>query len=157
MTDSDTVKRRVLEVPEQLMKLFEDAFPFHPADVLRGRNFAFLPQLNKMPLGVSVTEDDENLIVKVDVPGIPPSGITIECDDDGMTVSGSFDSETPEKEGEKLHFYGRMRGSFRQTFPMPVQFFDTAKTEASVKDGVLTLTVPKVKPKEKVKVEIKSD
>ena len=142
-------------VPNTVRHLF-DTFPIRNVQDLFSSGNLGLLQSTKMPLGFSISEADDAITIKVDVPGIPGSNLDVECDDDGVTVSGSFDSENSDKEGQQ-QFFGRMRGSFRQVFPLPVQFFETAATRAVVKDGVLTLVIPKVRPKEKVKVEIKSD
>ena len=101
-----------------------------------------------------VSENDSNFVVKAEVPGIDQKNIDISLSNGLLTISGEKKHEKKE-ESEHYHTVERSYGSFRRTFRLPTEV-DTDNVDATYKDGVLTVTLPKseaVKPK---KIEEKS-
>lgn len=101
-----------------------------------------------------VSETESDFVVKAEVPGIDQKNIDISFSNGLLTVSGEKTHETKD-ENEHYHTVERSYGSFRRTFRLPAEV-DTEKVDATYKDGVLTVTLPKsetVKPK---KIEVKS-
>lgn len=95
-----------------------------------------------------VTEDENEYMIRMDIPGMEKKDIKVNYQDGRLTVTGERKSE--EKE-EKKDFIRRERyyGSFYRAFTLPEKVKDD-KINASFKDGVLMLKVPKaeiVKPK----------
>lgn len=83
---------------------------------------------------------DNNLYVRIDVPGLKKENINIEVTDEHLVIRGE---RTQEKEEKKEGFYKTERtyGSFYRMVPLPEGVkADVAK--ATMKDGVLEITMP---------------
>ena len=95
-----------------------------------------------------VSETDENIIVKAEVPGIEPKDIDISISGDNLTIKGEKNAEKEEK-GKNYHFVERSYGSFSRTIVLPASVkFEQVKAE--YKKGILEITLPKSE-KSKVK------
>lgn len=88
-----------------------------------------------------VKETNDAFIVKADVPGVAESDIDIAVHNNVLTVSGSRQAEE-RKEGDSYALYERQYGSFSRSFSLP-DMADGERIDASLKDGVLTLTIAK--------------
>jgi len=105
---------------------------------------------------VDVYEDTQQLILKLEVPGIKQEDLDVRVENQTLTVKGERRFESNEKE-ENFHRIERRYGSFARSFTLP-QTVDTAAVKASYEHGVLTISLAKkeaAKPKQ-VKVEIGS-
>ncbi len=101
----------------------------------------------------SATEDA--YVVEVELPGVKEEDIDVEHHGNVLTVKGHKHSTKEEK--DKTYYYSeRTYGAFQRTFRLPADV-DEGGIEASAKDGVLTLRLPKKKEAEdaKRKIEIK--
>lgn len=94
-----------------------------------------------------VYEDDSQIVVMMELPGIKMEDINLEVTADALTVHGERPWEASENR-EWLRVerpYGKFSRSFSISVPVQVQ-----DVKATYKDGVLTVTLPKsetVKPK----------
>jgi len=105
---------------------------------------------------VDVYEDAQQLVLKLEVPGIKQEDLDVRVENQTLTVKGERKFETNEKE-ENFHRIERRYGSFTRSFTLP-QAVDTGAVKASYEHGVLTVSLAKkeaAKPKQ-VKVEIGS-
>jgi HSP20 family protein len=105
---------------------------------------------------VDVYEDEHQLVLKLEVPGIKQEDLDVRMENQMLTVKGERKFESDQKE-ENFHRIERRYGSFTRSFTLP-QTVDTATPKASYEHGVLTISLPKkeaAKPKQ-VKVEIGS-
>ena len=101
-----------------------------------------------------VSETENELIVKAEVPGMDKKDINVNLSDGLLTITGEKHHEKKE-ETEKYHCFERRYGKFSRTMRLPSEV-ETEKVDAVYKDGVLTITLPKseaVKPKQ---IEVKS-
>lgn len=91
---------------------------------------------------VDVREEDGNLIVKADLPGVKKDDVEITATDEAVTIEGHTQEE---KEEQKAGYYHRERcsGHFLRTVPLPVPV-DAEKAQATFSDGTVTITLPKV-------------
>lgn len=108
-------------------------------------------------LRVDVTDNEDELKVAAEVPGMEERDIDVTLTNDTVTIKGEKKSE----EEEKTKDYYRMErsyGSFVRTIPLPAEI-DTAKVQASLKKGVLTITLPKTAKaiKETKKISVKAE
>jgi HSP20 family protein len=97
---------------------------------------------------VDVYEDEHNLTLKLEVPGLNEEDIKITLENNTLTVSGERKFEKEEKE-ENFHRIERRYGSFTRTFRLPATV-DSEKVEAVYDKGVLKVTLAKraeAKPK----------
>jgi HSP20 family protein len=103
---------------------------------------------------VDISEDDANFIVTAELPGAKREDVTIELEDDVLTIRGEKRSEREEKK-EKRRFVERSYGTFSRSFTLPANA-DPERISAAFKDGVLTVNIgkrPEAKPRV---VDIKS-
>ena len=91
---------------------------------------------------VEVEENENDVVVSAELPGIPENNIDLEVSSDGyLTISGEKKQE--KKENHKGSYFSEFSyGSFKRTIPLPWDLkFDDAK--ADYKDGVLKVLFPK--------------
>ena len=102
---------------------------------------AFAPRVN-------VAETDEHYEVTVDLPGLKPEDVNIELREGHLWISGEKREEKEEKD-KTFHRVERRYGEFRRLIPLAGGIKES-DVQATYKDGVLTITLPKaeeVKPK----------
>ncbi len=88
------------------------------------------------------SSDDTVYRIALELPGVAEKDIEITVNEGLVTVTGEKKSAREEK-GDTWYFSERQYGSFSRSFRLPADA-DGAKVEAALKDGVLTLTVPKI-------------
>lgn len=101
-----------------------------------------------------VSETDEHIIVKADLPGVDVKDIDISIVGNVLTVKGEKKQEKEEK-NESYHRIERSYGSFSRSISLPAEVNPDA-VEAVYKDGVLKLTIPKAEKSKPKKIEIKT-
>jgi HSP20 family protein len=108
---------------------------------------AFAPALD-------VVEEKDNFLVKIDLPGLTKGDVSVTIQDNFLTVKGERKHGVEKKEAN-FHHRERVYGSFARTIELPTRV-DAGKVEATFRDGVLHVTLPKseeAKPKE-IKVSV---
>lgn len=138
--------REVSRLRSEMDRLWDDYFgPGRRA--LKPMEEAWLP-------AVDVSETGDKITVKAEIPGMEAKDIDISMVGDTLTIKGEKKAEHEEKE-ENYHLVERSYGSFSRAMKLPVAV-DPEKVEATYKNGVLTVVLPKkeeVKPKA---IEIKA-
>ena len=105
---------------------------------------------------VDVYEDEHNVTLKIEVPGIDEKDIDVRIENNTLTVHGERKIEKEEKE-ENYRRVERQYGSFTRTFTLPTTV-DAEKVSANYDKGVLKIALPKkaeAKPKQ-IKVNVGS-
>ena len=103
---------------------------------------------------VDVYEDEHNVTLKIEVPGIEEKDIDVRLENNTLTVHGERKIEKEEKE-ENYRRVERQYGSFTRTFNLPPTV-EAEKVQADYDKGVLKITLPKkaeAKPKQ-IKVNV---
>jgi len=104
---------------------------------------------------VDIFEMDNEIVLKADLPGVDQKDLEIKVEDDTLILQGEKKIEQKE-EKENFLRAERIYGAFKRSFSLP-QTVDKEKIKASLKNGVLTVLLPKkaeVKAKEiSIKVE----
>ncbi|MEO8132190.1 MAG: Hsp20/alpha crystallin family protein [Bryobacteraceae bacterium] len=103
---------------------------------------------------VDIIENENDLVLKADVPGIDAANIHISMENGTLTLKGERKFENSENR-QGYHRIERSYGTFARSFALP-NTVDVEKVKADFKNGVLTVTLPKMeiaKPRS-VKVEI---
>ena len=91
---------------------------------------------------VNIREDDKRFILDLAVPGIDKKDLKIDINEDILTVSSESKHESEEnREGYKRKEFSY--SSFCRSFQIPDNV-NSDKIEANYKDGILTVTLPKV-------------
>ena len=100
-----------------------------------------LQQQRVVPPGVDLFEDESGITLLADMPGVARDKLELNVDGDTLVVEGSMQLPTPE--GLETIYaevrVPRYRRSFRLTREL-----DTENIDAKLKDGVLTLRIPKL-------------
>ena len=93
-------------------------------------------------LAGEVEETGKEIVVRIEVPGMDKKDCRITIEGNVLYVSGEkhFEHETGDS---TYHVMERAYGSFQRTIPLP-RNVDTEKAEASYKNGVLSIRLPKV-------------
>jgi HSP20 family protein len=103
---------------------------------------------------VDVYEDEHNVSLKIEVPGIDEKDIDVRIENNVLTVHGERKFEKEEKE-ENFRRVERQYGSFTRTFTLPTTV-DAEKVSANYDKGILKIALPKkaeAKPKQ-IKVNV---
>ncbi|HUT29297.1 MAG TPA: Hsp20/alpha crystallin family protein [Sedimentisphaerales bacterium] len=108
---------------------------------------------HKLWPAIDVAEDDNAIVVKAEVPGCKPDDIDVSVHGNTLTISGEKKHEQEKKEKGYYHVE-RSYGSFRRDLNLPNDV-DPAKIEATCKDGVLSVTLPKAERAKPTKIKIK--
>ena len=98
---------------------------------------------------VDVYEDEQNLILKLEVPGVNEEDLNLSVENNTLTIQGERKFEKEEKE-ENFHRIERRYGSFTRTFKLP-NTVDADKVDANYAKGILKITLAKraeAKPKQ---------
>ncbi|MFO0759730.1 MAG: Hsp20/alpha crystallin family protein [Byssovorax sp.] len=122
--------------PFQMMREMMRFDPFRELSLF-GRNY---PEMSFNP-DVDVKETPEAYMFTADVPGMKEKDLEVSISGNRLTVSGKREEE---KKEETATYYATERswGSFTRSFTMPAGV-DTDKVKADLKEGVLTIAVPK--------------
>lgn len=102
---------------------------------------------------VDIRETGDALSLFVELPGLAREDVHITLENNVLTISGERKFEKDTK-GDDYHRIERAYGAFARAFTLP-QNVKADKVEASFKDGVLTVTLPKAEEAKPRQVEIK--
>jgi len=101
---------------------------------------------------IDVAEKDDAILVRAEVPGCKPEDIDVSVCGNTLTLSGEK-KESHEANGEGYYHMESTWGSFRREVSLPAEV-DSNKIQAVVKDGVLSVTLPKAEKSKAVKVKV---
>jgi len=93
---------------------------------------------------VDVYETDDKIVVKAEIPGVSKEDLNIYVNENSIRLSGQTKRESDFKD-ENAYHSERYYGSFSRTIPLPVEVKSEA-ANASYKDGILSITLPKAEP-----------
>ncbi len=138
--------RDLVSIQDELNRLF-------------GRTFAGVETTRPAATGswmpsMDVYETEDEIVAKLELPGIEPDDVEVAVEDSTLTVSGSraFANEVREESYRRVE---RRYGSFTRSITLP-QTVDAEKVRAAFDKGVLTIEVPKVERAKPRKIEIKA-
>lgn len=106
-------------------------------------------------LAVDVYQTKDNVVIKAPIAGVKAEDIDISLSEDVVTLRGE---RREEKEVDREHYYVQecYWGSFSRSVILPTSTV-AEKAQASLKDGVLTITIPKVAQDKVKKIKVKAD
>jgi len=110
-----------------------------------------LPMWNWNPV-VDVYDNDDNIVLKAEIPGIDKKDIEIDVKGRVLTLKGERSSDNEVKED---NYYRRERcfGKFERAFNLPVDV-ELDKIRANYKDGVLEIEIPKPEEKKPKQISV---
>lgn len=104
-------------------------------------------------LNIDMYQTKDNVIIKSTIAGVRPDDIDITVANDMVTIKGSRQRE--EKISDDDYFYQECYwGGFSRSVIIPVDI-DSEKIEADLKDGILTVIIPKAAKAKTKKVRVK--
>lgn len=90
---------------------------------------------------VDIREEESRYLLSADIPGVERENIEITLEDGVLILKGERRGETPTN-GQDYRRKERMHGTFMRRFSLP-ETVDTQNISATVKDGVLSVVIPK--------------
>ena len=124
-----------LRFSDILDEMMDDAFSWSKG--------TFIPELN-------VFETDKEFEITLALPGMSKDDINIGFENNTITISGECELT---EEGTKYHRIESKFGKFERSLPLP-NVIDEENISATYDNGVLTITVPKLKEKAGKKIEV---
>ena len=97
--------------------------------------------------------NDNSYHISIELPGVEEKDITLSAENGVVSLKGEKKTEREEK-GETWFFSERQYGSFSRSFRLPPDA-DEDKVKADLKNGVLTITVPKMREEPKSNRQVK--
>ncbi len=101
-----------------------------------------------------VRETPEQYLFQADVPGMKQDDVQVSLTGNRLQIAGKREAEKETKD-ETVYLYERSYGSFSRSFTLP-DGIDAAHTKSELKDGVLTIAVPKLPAAKPQKIEVKT-
>jgi len=133
--------RELDEVSNRLARLFDDS------SLRRGEGTLWSPP-------VSVSETADELVFTAELPGLNEDQVSIDLENDVLTISGEKIEERTEGEEERsYHLWERSYGSFRRSFSLP-RAVNADEARAHFKNGVLEIRLPKAAEAKGRKIQI---
>lgn len=107
----------------------------------------FVPQFE-------IRETNDGYVFKADLPGVHEEDLDISIAKNRLSVSGKREIEKRD-ENDRYYAVERSYGSFTRSFTLPTDV-DEAHVDAELRDGVLTLQIPKSREQQAKKVQVKT-
>jgi len=102
---------------------------------------------------VDVYEDENEFLIKVELPGINRDDVKVSVNENTLSVSGERRVENEDKR-DNYHRIERSYGQFFRSFTLPLNI-NTDVIEAQFKDGVLRLALPKKEEAKPKQIDVK--
>lgn len=127
---------------DEMNRLFDDFFAGN--DLMRWPWVGEDHALSAFTPKVNVSENDREVSVSAELPGMDEKDVAVELDDNAITIRGEKQAENEEKKGGWTR-REQVYGSFHRVIPLPAAV-DGQNAKAKFRKGVLTVTAPKREP-----------
>ena len=134
--------REVDSLQSEVNRLFDTFFGGRPGN---GGARRWVPAMD-------LTETDDHLVLRADLPGLETGDVNIEVKDGVLTVSGARKAEHEEK-ADGYYRVERAFGGFSRSLSLP-EHVDAERIDASFDKGVLEIRIPKPEERKPQRVEI---
>jgi HSP20 family protein len=126
--------REMLSMREQLNRLVNEAFGRGSGEEGAWATGAWAPP-------VEIYDAGDALMVRVELPGVAKEDVHVEVHENTLSLRGERKPDPQIKEGQ-YYRQERLYGPFQRTFTLPT-LVETAKVQATYRDGLLELKLPK--------------
>lgn len=130
----------VFGLRREIDRLFDDTF---------GRNAG-----SDWTPAVDIRENQNELRLDVELPGINPNDVEITTDNGVLTITGEKHTERKEEDDSRFHVVERSFGAFTRSFQLPPGL-DDSRIEATFENGMLSVHIPKSALPQPKKIQIK--
>jgi HSP20 family protein len=157
---STIVRRPTSENNPSLPSVFSEWDPFRLMDsLLRWEPYQEVAAARRWEQGTfvprfDVKETKSAFHVKADLPGISENDVDISLSGNQLTITGKREAEQ-QQTGENFFMMERSYGSFSRSFALPTSA-DVDKIKADLRNGVLTIELPKRAESQPRKISVKS-
>jgi HSP20 family protein len=127
--------------------------PAHP------QRFSSSPQGNKElvdsegQLTIDVYQTDDDVVIKSTIAGVKPEDLDVNINNDMVTIRGER-KQDEEVDGENYYYQECYWGQFSRSVILPVEII-TEKAEATMKNGILTIRLPKADVTKTRKIQVR--
>jgi HSP20 family protein len=111
-------------------------------------------QMNVYTPAVDIMERKDDIVLLADMPGVDETSVEITLEKNVLTIYGKVAAEIPSGYTLYLSEYGT--GDYQRVFTLTEEV-DRDKIQATVKNGVLTLVLPKAEAVKTRKIEVKGE
>ena len=105
-------------------------------------------------LAVDVYETGDEIVIQATIAGVSPDDLDVAIENDVVTITGER-TNTEEEQGKNYFFQECFWGSFSRQIILPSEV-DGGRAEASMKNGVFTLKIPKIERRKLRKIKVRS-
>lgn len=137
----------LLDVQREINRMFDHLFRESSPEGDTLANSAWMPS-------VDIEEQDDRYTVQVELPGVAKDDVKIVLQDNILTVRGEKKPQQKQSKSGTYQRVERLYGSFQRSFTLPIPVRGDA-IEASFKDGILTISVPKAEEARTKQIEVK--
>lgn len=117
-------------------------------------DFDACPAPRRAAPSINVWEAGDNFYAEAEVPGLGMDDLEVFVVGNELTIKGRWNAERDDDQ-RVFHRRERQRGAFTRVLTLPVDL-DAEKVDAVLKDGVLTVTLPKAETARTRKIAVKS-
>jgi HSP20 family protein len=103
---------------------------------------------------VDIEEAEDKYVIKADLPGVDKKDIDVKLENGVLSIRGEKQTAKETGKGTKRHRTERFHGTFARSFTLP-EAVKSDKVDASYKDGVLLLEIPKAEEAKPKSINIK--
>lgn len=133
---------------DRINRLFDDAFPRKAQDDEDMTAYSWRPL-------VDIYETESGAVLKVDLPGMDKSDVSVEIKENVLTIRGERQPDAP-VEDDRYYRRERSSGKFQRSFAMR-SMIAPDQIKASFRNGVLTIEIPKPMPQKPKQVTVTID
>jgi HSP20 family protein len=134
--------------------------PYRPSDPINPFEALFgtfggsrMPDVIRTP-SADVIERENEIEVDMEIPGMRPEGLSIDLENNVLTVSGEKREERDEEQdGGKYHLAERRYGRFSRSFVLP-RDVESDLIQARCEEGLLKIVVPKSERARRRRIEV---
>ena len=128
-----------------------------------------MPESNKSPnnellseekrgakISIDLYETEEGLVIQSTVAGVKAKDLEISMEEGILTIKGKREKPDENLSGKKYLYQECYWGAFSRKLILPKNI-DPSRIQATVKDGILTVAIPKMEKEERKKIEIQQE
>lgn len=120
----------------QLDRLFDDLAP------ISQNRFPLAQDRKVWGPAIELQQTESDVVLRAELPGVDAKDLDVQVSREAVSISGEYRSETKSEDNKVFRSEFRY-GNFHRVVPLPVEVHND-KVNAEFKDGILTLTLPKV-------------